>query len=70
MHGCPGTYAACTTVCVDRGRGALVVIEHVPVDVCDVCGDTLFQPKTLRHREALRQTAPSPTRTVPVYAYA
>ncbi len=67
--GCPGTYDARDTVVVERVQGQLMVIEQVPVEVCDVCGDLLFRPETIRHGEALRQTAAPPHRTVPLYAY-
>jgi YgiT-type zinc finger domain-containing protein len=68
--GCPGTYEPRETVCIERVRGQLVVIEHVPVEVCDVCGDVLFRPETIRHLEALRHTETPPARTVPLYEYA
>lgn len=67
--GCPGTYESRETVIVERVQGALVVIEHVPVEVCDLCGDVLLRPETLRHLEALRHTDRPPVRTVPLYAY-
>jgi YgiT-type zinc finger domain-containing protein len=67
--GCPGTYEPRETVVVERVQGQLMVIEHVPVEVCDVCGDVLFRPETVRHLEALRHTAASPQRTVPLYEY-
>jgi YgiT-type zinc finger domain-containing protein len=66
---CPGTYETRETVVVERVQGQLMVIEHVPVEVCDVCGDVLFRPETIRHLEALRHTAAPPTRTVPLYEY-
>jgi YgiT-type zinc finger domain-containing protein len=68
--GCPGTYEARETVCVERAGGHLMVVDHVPVEVCDVCGDVLFHPETIRHLEALRHGAATPTRTVPLYEYA
>ncbi len=68
--GCPGMYEARETVCIERVRGQLIVIEHVPVDVCDVCGDVLFRPETVRHLETLRHTDAPPARTVPLYEYA
>ena len=70
IGGCSGTYEARETVCIERAGDHLMVIEHVPVEVCDICGDTLFQPETIRHLEALRQTTTPSMRTAPVYAYA
>ena len=54
--GCPGTYEPREIVCLERVQGWLVVIEHVPVEVCDVCGDVLFRPETIRHLESLGTT--------------
>ena len=69
MVGCPGTYEPRETVVVERAQGQSLVIEHVPVEVCDVCGDVLFRLETVRRLEALRHTAASSQRTVPLYAY-
>jgi len=67
--GCPGTYETRDTVVVERVQGQLTVIEHVPVEVCDVCGDVLLRPETVRHLEALRHTEAPPSRRVPLYEY-
>ena len=70
IGGCPGTYEPRETVVVERVQGQLIVIEHVPVEVCEVCGDVLLRPETIRHLEALRRTDVPPARTVPLYEYA
>lgn len=67
---CPGTCETRETVCIEHVQDQLVVIAHVPVEVCEVCGDVLFRPETTRHLEALRHTDAPPTRTVPLYEYA
>ena len=53
-----------------RHRGRIVVIDHVPAEVCPVCGDVLLKPETVRHIEALLQDKPEPSRTIPLYEYA
>ena len=68
--GCPGTYEPRETVVVEQVQEELSVIAHVPVEVCDVCGDVLFRPETIRHLEALRHPEGPPARTVPLYEYA
>ena len=69
IDGCPGTYEAQETTLVERVHGQLVVVEHVPVECCDVGGDMLLHPDTVRHLEALRQTTHPPIGMVPLYAY-
>jgi len=46
------------------------VVEHIPAEVCDVCGDVLFTPETIERLEALRQTTAPPAGTVPLYEFA
>ena len=71
MAGGPGRYEARKTVVVERVQSQLMVSEQVPVAVCDVCGDGLLHPETVRHVEALRHTATAttPQRMVPLDAY-
>lgn len=47
----------------------VMVIDHVPAEVCSVCGDTLLNPETIRHIENIVENE-SPDRTVPLYEYA
>ena len=44
-----------------------MVIDHVPAEVCNVCGDVLFAPETVRRIEALLKATPPPNRNVPIY---
>jgi YgiT-type zinc finger domain-containing protein len=53
-----------------RYHGQVVVIDHVPAEVCSVCGDVLLSPETVRHIEQLLSTAHRPAREVPLYEYA
>ncbi len=70
IQGCPGEYEARQITHTVRHQGRLVVIDHVPAEVCTVCGDVLLKPETVRHIEALLQHAPEPSRTIPLYEYA
>ncbi len=66
---CPGAYEA-REVVYTVGRGdQIVVINHMPAEVCTVCGDVLFTPETVRRLEALRQATATPARTVPLYDF-
>jgi YgiT-type zinc finger domain-containing protein len=68
--GCPGTYEARTVVHTVKRRGEVIVIDHVPAEVCEDCGDVLLTPETVRRIEALLAATPPPLRTVPLYEFA
>ena len=70
IDGCPGEYAEGSVMHMMRHRGQVVVIDHVPADVCSVCGDVLLRPETIRKIEALLQDQHRPARTVPLYEFA
>ena len=67
IDGCPGTYESESVVHTVRHAGQLVVIAHVPADVCSVCGDVLLKPDTVRRIELLLDEQQEPTTTVPLY---
>ena len=68
--GCPGEYEDRQVAHTVSQRGELIVIDHVPAEVCSVCGDVLFTPETVRHIEAMLRSSGRPTRSVPLYEYA
>ena len=70
IKGCPGEYVELRIFHTVRYHGEVVVIDNVPAEVCSACGDVLLKPDTVRHVEALLQTATKPTREVPLYEYA
>ena len=74
IEGCPGEYEIKSVVHTVRHRGQVVVVDHVPAEVCSTCGDVLFAPDTVRRIEhVLRESsAPSsaPSRSVPLYEFA
>ncbi len=69
IDGCPGEYEQREIVHVERHGNDIMVIEHVPAEVCDVCGDVLFTPETVRQLERLQHTIAKPIRTVPLYDF-
>jgi YgiT-type zinc finger domain-containing protein len=69
IKGCPGEYESRTITHTVRQNGRVVVIDHVPAEVCDVCGDVLLQLETVRQLESLLKTA-QPTTSAPVYEFA
>jgi YgiT-type zinc finger domain-containing protein len=70
IEGCPGAYEPRTVVHTVKHQGEVMVIDHVPAEVCNVCGDVLFSPETVRRIEALLKATPLPSRNVPLYEFA
>lgn len=69
IEGCPGEYEHRRIVHTVRHREQVIVIDHVPAEVCPMCGDVLLNPETVRHIEELLRTAPQPSDSVPMYEY-
>lgn len=61
IQGCPGAYEARTVVHTVKRRGEVIGIDHVPAEVCNVCGDVPFTPETVRRIEGLLKATPPPT---------
>ena len=70
IQGCPGEYEAKRIVHTVRREGQVIVIDHVPAEVCAICGDTLLHPDTVRKVESLIQQKGQPASSVPLYEYA
>ena len=70
IEGCPGEYEASTIMHTVRHKGRVVVIDHVPADVCSFCGDALLKPDTVRRIEGLLQEHGRPATTVPLCEFA
>lgn len=68
--GCPGTYEPSHIIHTMRRRSEIIVVDNVPAEVCQICGDVLLTPETVRHLEALLRAPGAPARTVPLYEYA
>lgn len=70
IAGCQGEYEQREVVRAVRQGKRIIVIEHIPAEVCDICGDVLFTPETIERLEALRKTTRPPACTVPLYKFA
>ncbi len=70
IQGCPGDYEDKEITHTVRHKGRIVVIDHVPAEVCTICGDVLLKPETVRHIEALLRADVAPSSTVPLHEYA
>lgn len=67
---CSGEYEHTQVTHTVRHRGRIIVIDHVPAEVCSICGDVLLEPETLRRIERLLADLPQPTESAPLYEYA
>ena len=67
--GCPGDYENRNIVHTVSQDNKVTVIDHVPAEVCSICGDVLLAPTTIRHIENILESSKSPERTVPLYEY-
>ncbi|MGB2768365.1 MAG: YgiT-type zinc finger protein [Candidatus Zixiibacteriota bacterium] len=69
IEGCPGEHEEKKIVHTVRHNGQVIFIDHVPAEVCSVCGDVLLRPETVRRIEELLRTATRPASTVSLYEY-
>jgi len=69
IEGCSGEYEQREIIHTVRQGERIIVINHVPAEVCTICGDVLFTPETVRKIEILRDTFEPPIRTVPLYDF-
>ena len=70
IEGCRGEYEGRKIMHAVRHQDEVIVFDHVPADVCSVCGDVLFAPDTVRRMEDMLRTGALPTRTAPLYEFA
>jgi hypothetical protein len=73
VGGCPGTYKAPTVIHTVKHWGELFLIDRVPPEAFNVCGDPpagALAPETLRGIEALLTPTSQPIRTVPCHKFA
>ena len=70
IQGCLGEYEERRIVHTVKHHGNVIVIDHVPAEVCSVCGDVLLTPDTIRRIEKLLEATPKPTKAVPLYEFA
>lgn len=70
VAGCAGEYEEREIVHLMKHHGEPIVIDHVPAQVCLVCGDILFTLETVEAIQTLLRDAPAPARSIPLYEYA
>ena len=67
---CPGSYEEREILHTVRYQGQPIVFDHVPAELCTVCGDVLLRPETIRRLETLLSMRAQPARTIPLYEFA
>lgn len=67
---CPGVYEDCLITHTVHSDGEIVIIDHVPAEVCTECGDVLFKSETVRKIEAILRQCARPAQMAPLYEYA
>lgn len=70
IPGCPGEYEERMIVHVVQQKEEMFLFEHVPAEVCSVCGDTLLAPQTVKQIEHLLTMRRRPEKFVPMYEFA
>ena len=70
IQGCPGEYEEKMIVHVVTHRDEIYLFDHVPAEVCSICGDTLLRPDTIRKLERQMNAKQQPERFVPLYEFA
>jgi YgiT-type zinc finger domain-containing protein len=70
FENCAGQYETQNVTHTVRRDGQIVVIDHVPAEVCAICGDVLLLPETVRAIERLLADMGQPHSSVPLYEFA
>jgi len=67
ITGCPGEYTHQRINYMVQMGGKTVIIENVPADVCQFCGDTLLDITTVEAIDKMLENPGQPVHTAPVY---
>ncbi len=70
IEDCRGEYERKEIVHTVRHRGRVIVIDHVPAEVCSLCGDVLLDAATVRRIERLLANLPAAKANAPLYEFA
>ncbi len=66
---CPGRYEEKLITRANRSPSQVMVIDHVPAMVCNICGDTFFTADTSQRLDCFDDPQVKPIGTVPLYEY-
>jgi YgiT-type zinc finger domain-containing protein len=68
--GCPGKYEDQNLTKSFRIKDKIIVLDLIPAEICNVCGDVLLKPETVQRIEQMLVEGLEPTSSAPVYKYA
>lgn len=68
--GCSGQYEKRTIDYTLRYKGQLRIISDVPAEVCQICGDIVLAPDTVRKLQKFRKASLAQVSVAPVYRFA
>ena len=67
---CPGEHEGDSVTLLKQRNGQDVVVDNIPALVCDTCGSTFYDARTIYHTEKLLESRLKPNRTAPLYNFA
>jgi YgiT-type zinc finger domain-containing protein len=68
--GCPGEHEAQAVALLKQRNGQDVVVDNVPALVCDTCGSTFYEARTIYHIEKLLESQLKHNHAAPLYDFA
>ena len=69
VAGCSGEYRERFITQVFDRQGRIIVVEDIPAQVCDVCGDILLVPKVVERLVKTDAAGKEPVKFAPVFEY-
>jgi YgiT-type zinc finger domain-containing protein len=69
VAGCPGEYKERRITQFFTRGGQAIVVEDIPAEVCDVCGDTLLAPEVVEQLVKIDVREKEPVKFAPVFKY-
>ncbi len=69
IQGCTGKYEGQYIVHTSRHMERIIVIDNVPAEVCDTCGDTLMSSIATQRIDEMLSNGSRPTGVVPLYDF-
>ena len=69
VAGCSGEYQQRLIAQVFSRGGQVIVVEDIPTQVCDICGDILVAPEVVERLVRTDVAGKEPAKLAPVFQY-